>query len=320
MDFPIDIVFTWVDGNDPDWQMTERKFRNQSNGDSGINRFRDYGLLKNAIERVLKFAPWVHRVFLITANQAPKWARENSKIVTVDHRDFIDSQYLPTFNSNAIEMNIWRIPTLSEHFILFNDDFFLTQSVTKEDFFTNEGLPVLDGSMHIVQPLGDFSRIIFNNMVIVNELYPKSKFLRGSFFKHFNFRYGLKGNIRSTLASPYKVWTGFFEDHLAYPHLKSWFKKLYEDHPLIFDQTSSHRFRCAGDFSHWLLKNLYIASGNFEPRHLHFGQEVTLSRESDLTKIKPLMLKHKMIVLNDNILESEANRVIPLLQKIMEEY
>lgn len=161
MDFPIDIVFTWVDGNDPDWQMTERKFRNQSNGDSGINRFRDYGLLKNAIERVLKFAPWVHRVFLITANQAPKWARENSKIVTVDHRDFIDSQYLPTFNSNAIEMNIWRIPTLSEHFILFNDDFFLTQSVTKEDFFTNEGLPVLDGSMHIVQPLGDFSRIIF---------------------------------------------------------------------------------------------------------------------------------------------------------------
>ena len=89
---------------------------------------------------------------------------------------------------------------------------------------------------------------------------------------------------------------------------------------MIFDQTSSHRFRCAGDFSHWLLKNLYIASGNFEPRHLHFGQEVTLLRESDLTKIKPLMLKHKMIVLNDNILESEANRVIPLLQKIMEEY
>lgn len=45
---------------------------------------------------------------------------------------------LPTFNSQAIELNINRIPGLSDKFIFMNDDFFFGEPVTKEDFCYND--------------------------------------------------------------------------------------------------------------------------------------------------------------------------------------
>ncbi|QOP57025.1 stealth family protein [Lacticaseibacillus paracasei] len=318
MSFPIDIVFTWVDGSDPQWQRKEREFRKCSDGEDSKKRFRDYGLLKNAIARVWRFAPWVHRVYLITDNQAPEWAKQDERIVTIDHTDFIPSNFLPTFNSNCIEMNIWRISSLQEHFVLFNDDIFLTQAVTPDDFFDRQGLPILNGGMHIIQPKNDFSRIVFNNMVVVNELYPKWKFFRGTFSKHFNLNYGVRGNLRGVLAAPYNVWTGFFEDHLACPHLKSWFATLYSEKPSVFEETSSHRFRQPDDYSHWLIKNLYIASGEFSPRRKNFGVQYGLKSESQLPEIGRIMTKQKMIVLNDELSDEAALHMLPDLKQVLE--
>ena len=53
----------------------------------------------------------------------------------MNHRDFIPAEYLPTFNSNTIELNIHRIEGLADRFVLFNDDTFLTRGCRPEDFF-----------------------------------------------------------------------------------------------------------------------------------------------------------------------------------------
>ena len=44
-------------------------------------------------------------------------------------------EYLPTFNSAAIELNLHRIEGLSENFVFFNDDMYLIQDVKPDDFF-----------------------------------------------------------------------------------------------------------------------------------------------------------------------------------------
>ena len=51
--------------------------------------------------------PWIRNLYLIVSNkeQVPAWVnQENVKIVL--HEDIIPAQFLPTFNSTAIEMFI----------------------------------------------------------------------------------------------------------------------------------------------------------------------------------------------------------------------
>jgi hypothetical protein len=59
----------------------------------------------------------------------------------VSHQEiFGDTGRLPTFNSQAIESRLHRIPGLSEHFLYLNDEVFLGKPVAPELFFTAGGL------------------------------------------------------------------------------------------------------------------------------------------------------------------------------------
>ncbi|WP_050497726.1 Stealth CR1 domain-containing protein [Oenococcus oeni] len=314
--FPIDFVITWVDGSDKKWQNKKLEYIDliKDRKQNQINRYRDYGLLKNWFERIWEYAPWVRKVFLVTDNQAPKWAYKNDRIVIVDHNDFIPKKYLPTFNSNSIEMNIWRIGDLSEHFVLFNDDMYVTKNVYREDFFNSDGLPILTGSFNPVVPRDNFSKIIFNNMVWINEFYSKKNYFRKNWKKYLSFKYGFALNFRSLLCLPFTNWLGFYEDHLPYPHLKSKFTDLYNKCPKIFEETSSHRFRESDDYSQWLLKNIYLVSGNFYPRKKSLGIVVNLQKKSQLNKFESLIGKHKIVVINDDFVD---NSIVAELQRIL---
>ena len=46
-------------------------------------------------------------------------------------------EYLPTFSSHPIELNIHRIKGISDKIVYFNDDMFLTDAVKPELFFKN---------------------------------------------------------------------------------------------------------------------------------------------------------------------------------------
>ena len=55
------------------------------------------------------------------------------KQVSLRHKTILNKDYLPTFQSFAIEANLWRIPGLADHFLYLNDDFILADHVCPED-------------------------------------------------------------------------------------------------------------------------------------------------------------------------------------------
>ena len=131
----IDFVITWVNMDDPEWKKEFNKYRhNKDNTKNGVSeaRFRDYGFLKYWFRGVEKFAPWVRKIHFVTFNgQIPEWLDVNNpRIHVVSHHDFIPSQFLPTFNSVVIERYLHKIPGLSEHFVYFNDDFYIINHVS----------------------------------------------------------------------------------------------------------------------------------------------------------------------------------------------
>jgi hypothetical protein len=148
--FPIDVVYTWVDSNDPVWSMKKNQYikKNESllgNYATDIARFSNHNELFYSIKSVEKNLPWVNRIYIVTDKQIPDWydAEKNNKIKIIDHTDIINKKYLPTFNSHVIEANLHKIEGLSEHFVYFNDDVFVARKLPPGHFFKSNGLASL---------------------------------------------------------------------------------------------------------------------------------------------------------------------------------
>jgi hypothetical protein len=146
--FPIDVVYTWVDGSDPDW-VRRKNAALAAIGEEQINtiaanesRFISRDELLYSLRSIDAYAPWVRRIFLVTDDQVPPWLDDSGpRLRVVSHRElFGDTGVLPTFNSHAIESRLHRIPDLAEHFIYFNDDMFLGRPVLPTAFFHANGI------------------------------------------------------------------------------------------------------------------------------------------------------------------------------------
>ena len=131
----MDIVITYVNGLDPEWQAD---YANCVGTDMLTKRYRDWGTLPYLLRGIEECMPFVENVFLVVAreSQIPDWVNQ-SAVRVVLHRDFIPDQFLPTFNSTAIEMFMHRIEGLAEEYIYFNDDFFPLMPCLPTDFFRN---------------------------------------------------------------------------------------------------------------------------------------------------------------------------------------
>jgi hypothetical protein len=142
--FPIDVVYTWVDGDDPEFGSQLRHFLGAAEA-SGKNaflteRWRNHDELKYGLRSVASFAQWVNHIYIVTNGQIPKWFAAHQKISIVTHDQILERKYLPTFNSHVIESALHRIPGLSEHYIYFNDDVMLLRPIEPNDLFTGNGL------------------------------------------------------------------------------------------------------------------------------------------------------------------------------------
>jgi hypothetical protein len=148
-DFPIDAVYTWVDGADPEHVAKRARYLTVNPGSGAAHNsesslFRDNQELRYSLRSLVACAPWIRRIHIVTDEQKPGWLRtDNPRIHLVDHTQIIPSRYLPTFNSHVIESYLHLIPDLAEHYIYFNDDCFLTAKTVPGDFFTSNGVPFL---------------------------------------------------------------------------------------------------------------------------------------------------------------------------------
>jgi hypothetical protein len=276
----IDFVVTWVDGDDPKWLEQKQKYTaDEVNLNTDI-RYRDYGTFKYWFRSVEKYAPWVNKVFLVTEGHVPDWLNtESEKLVLVKHSDFIPEKYLPTFNSNAIELNVHRIKGLSEHFVLFNDDLFLMNPTKPTDFFKNN-LPRDFGVYSPTVPYNDFSSITFNNVKIINNNFSKFRDVKKNFFKFFNFKYGTQ-NLRSAMTMPWSKILGYWNPHLTSSFLKRTFFEVWENEDVL-DKTSMNKFRTSEDVNQWLIRYFQIEKGEFVPQRASFGRYYTLNNFKEI--------------------------------------
>ncbi|OTG67354.1 Stealth CR1 domain-containing protein [Acinetobacter silvestris] len=147
---PVDIVITWVDGNDIELSnkrqgyMTETVARDAAS----TTRFANNEEIYFCIASILKYVPYCGTIYVVTDNQKPEWLEQfavqnicaTDKIKVIDHR-ILFSGYessLPTFNSLTIETMLWNIPGLSSRFIYLNDDVFMNAPSELSDCFVDE--------------------------------------------------------------------------------------------------------------------------------------------------------------------------------------
>jgi hypothetical protein len=143
----IDLIYLWVNGNDPAWNARKNNFLGIETTDDDTNcvgRYADNDELKYALRSAERHAPWIRRIFIVTDNQAPAWLdRSHPKIQIIDHRDILPPESLPCYNSTIIEYFLYRIPGLAEHFLYGNDDMFFNAPLSPSFFFAEDGYPYI---------------------------------------------------------------------------------------------------------------------------------------------------------------------------------
>lgn len=287
IDFPIDFVVVWVDMNDPKWREDFAKAKGIEKTDAyntGMERFRDYGFLKYWFRGVEKFAPWVNKIHFVTCGQRPKWLDpHNPKINFVDHKDIIPEKFLPTFNSGVIERYVHKIPGLSDHFVYFNDDFYLLRPTPRERFFQN-GLPCDIAVFQYNPSWSPYYVMLKNNIRIINKRFNKREVLKSFHEKWFTPEYGSKKRT-NIFYSPLSKFTTLRVHHNAQPYLKESFEEAWKFAEKELSETSANRFRDKTDYTHELFRTWQICKGNFEPYNTYKD-----------TKMFPLMVRPKQAV------------------------
>lgn len=276
MNYDIDFVIAWVDGNDEAWQQERDAWREREpvstldKWNHSAARYRDWGLLRYWFRGVEAYAPYVRRIHFVTCGQQPAWLNTaHPKLHLVHHRDYIPAQYLPTFSSHCIELNLHRIPDLAEHFVYFNDDMFLISHTRERDFF-DRGLPCDSAIISPVTMVQNGIRAEINNLYVINDHFDKTQVLRENPGKWFNPRYG-KQLLRTFLMLPFHHFSGFYINHLPISYLKKTYKDVWNTVPELLNETCLHRFRTTTDVNQWLFENWQYVTGNFSPRSPGFG-------------------------------------------------
>ena len=142
---PIDVVYTWVDGDDPAYAALRNDWASRCGVPVNPERDRDHlDLLRYSLRSLERYLPWFGTLYIVTARpQAPewlKWPAGDPRLRLVHHDEiFRDPGALPTFNNFAIEHNLGRIPGLAPRFLYMNDDYLFGRPVRKRDFLTADG-------------------------------------------------------------------------------------------------------------------------------------------------------------------------------------
>ncbi len=201
----IDLVYLWVNGNDPKWLEKRNSFLDKSVKKSSITgRYDNNDELKYSLRSVEKHLPWIRNIFIITDNQTPDFINpKHPKITLINHSDIIPDKYLPTFNSVVIEYFIHNIPNLSEKFLLASDDCFVNADLTP-DFFFKEDLPIIRMMFTPLQRVEFFIKKLFNIRINSYRLSIENayKLISKKYNKHFTS--SSHHNIDAYLKSDYK--------------------------------------------------------------------------------------------------------------------
>jgi hypothetical protein len=302
--FPVDVVYTWVDGEEP--EMRAKRARYQDRGTAGIlaketgdSRYTSHDELKYSLRSLAMYADFVRHVYVVTDGQRPHWLDERAPGITVvDHRDIFPSGVLPVFNSHAIETRLHHIPGLSEHYLYFNDDVFVGRRVTAEHFFHGSGLMKIP-----VSPL----------KIGVGEPHAGETATNSA-----------NKNVRRLLLDAFGRMTTNNFMHTPLPQQR-WTLQVLEDlFPDDVRRTTASRFRSPRDIAMTapLLYQYALMTGRGVPAKYSF-RYVNISRPDAATRLSDLRRNRRFdfFCLNDvDVPPEERERVAIRMNDFLEEY
>ena len=228
----IDAVILWVDGDDENHKAKMLPYIEDKTKLKSVKfrtRYNQVNEIKFTIDSILKYAPYIRNIHIITDNQTPDFLKNRNrdtynKVSIVDHTVVFEGyeEYLPTFNCRPIETCLYRIPNLAEHFIYFNDDFFLINDTKPTDFF-KDGLPILRGKWL------KFDKDIFYKKFKKPRVGHKSIQQNAARLVGFNKYYNFK--------------------HTPHPLRKSTFENYFKANENVLVENIKHRFRKTSQFT-----------------------------------------------------------------------
>lgn len=297
----IDFVLTWVDGNDKEWQKVRRQYDISRGADDSEVRYRDWENLQYWFRGVERFAPWVNKIYFVTWGHLPAWLNtEHPKLEIIRHEDYMNPKYLPTFNINALELNFHHIPGLSEQFVYFNDDMFLLNKVSEEDFF-KDGLPrdcCIETALVQDDIRNPFAAMLMNDAALANMHYSKQKVIKQQWRKWFHPAYG-KMVFRNFLMLPYKQFSSFKYTHLPSAFLKETYRQLWQEEGNLLDEICQNKFRTSFDVNQYVIKYWQYMTGKFIPQSPQIGAFFMIGKHDDNIHNVIRSQKYKMVCLND---------------------
>lgn len=149
-DDAVDLVFTWVDGNDPEWQQLKRSYMGVEQraatahdelwGDD--TRYRNMEEIVYAVRSANLYAPWLRTIYIVITDgqKLPAPVLATANVVVVPCSAIMPAELLPSFSGAAIESFLHRIPGLSEVFLYANDDFLFWKPTPKSYFVERDRL------------------------------------------------------------------------------------------------------------------------------------------------------------------------------------
>ncbi|MEU5904722.1 stealth conserved region 3 domain-containing protein [Micromonospora sp. NPDC047527] len=251
IDFPIDLVYTWVDGADPQWQQRRAGVRGESLHVEAASesRYINRDELKYSLRSVHLNAPWVRNIYIVTDHQRPAWLDLSAgNIFLVNHEEiFAAPDALPTFNSCSIESQLHRIDGLAEHFLYLNDDMFFGRPLAPQTFFLANGNTKFFLSQNRI-PLGEITHLdspvdamIKNNRALIEKRFGRT-LTQGT-------------------------------QHVPYPLRRSILAEIEREFPIEHEATMRSRFRSANDLTITYSLHHYYAflTGRALPGHVNYG-------------------------------------------------
>ena len=293
----IDLVIPFVNGSDPIWRKEFDKYIMEFNphyGDGNINtRYDGEDILKFLFRSIDVYVPWINKIHLLLygPSQIPEWL-DSSSVHIVYHKEFIPKDFLPVFNSSAIECFLHNIPDLSEKFIYANDDFIFNSFNEPIDYFDKDG-----------KPRNNTERVKYTNGKMLGAAYV-STFMNAAKLASHNIGKNIIGY-------------GFVDSpsHDLKSCVKSRFKEIFKSHEEII-KNSITKFRSERNINIYfyilydILRDKYVKR---ERKFLYYA-----IRSKSIANIKKSLLDNniKCLCLNDVIDTTVENK--KEIQKLLE--
>jgi hypothetical protein len=269
----ISIVYSWVNGSEANYQ----KQRIAAGGKTGGSRDRDSGELRYSLRSLEQHLPWwCGKLYLVSPGaQFPHWLNVNHpRFELVDQNSLLPDPQQWTFNTNAIEPWLYKIPGLSDMFIYMNDDYFFGRSVDPAHLFSEEGGARFFFEANIIKP--NFE---------VDE--PQKKIWLASVYN--------TDHALDSVYGQYRVGPRHFLKHAPFIFYQYAYEEIHRDFKEEIDQTMQHPFRHQEDVTFPLLHHYYVMQKGYKCCDLPF----------ELASVEEMEHDAVLFVLDDDLVKTK---------------